>query len=66
MELEVVVAIHVIEGKTGVPECLELGTDFSFQLVPYPRLEEKHESCPDEMGGELACRIHEAWNGVGR
>ena len=48
--MHMVVAINMIEGKTGTPEGLKLSPDFLFQLFPHPRAEEKIDPGPEEMG----------------
>jgi hypothetical protein len=48
-----VVAINMIEGKTGTPEGLKLGPDFLFHLFPHRWPEEKIDPGPEEMGGKL-------------
>jgi hypothetical protein len=61
-----VVAIDVIEGKTGVPKSLKLGSDFPFYLLPHARPEEKIDPGSKEMGGKFSSWIHQVRNGLGR
>jgi hypothetical protein len=41
MKVHMVMAINMIERKTGAPKGLKLSPDFVFQLLPHPRAEEK-------------------------
>ena len=64
MEMHMVVAIDVIEGKTGVLEGLKLGPDFLFQLPSDPGTEEKIHPGPEEMRGKLPSGTHQTGHPV--
>lgn len=66
MQVQVQMAVDVVEGQTGGVELLKLGVNFPSQWLAQTALEEIAEAGAHRVVAEFPFRIHQSWNVFGR